>query len=184
VGSLALETHLSTKSPPAGQDARISFAHEQLRRPESFEITAAEGPPSPDAMNAGSAERTLRPHAFPKNFRLLRRAEFRRVYEQGQRRSASLCTVFLLSNGLENSRLGITVTGKVGKAVMRNRIKRRMREIFRTHRLEIAPGWDIVVNPRAQAAEAHFEKLTREFLRLMPKPGTPPSPAEGVPPSS
>ena len=127
-------------------------------------------------MTSGSAERTSRPHAFPKNFRLLRRADFRRVYEQGQRRSASLCTVFLLSNGLTNSRLGITVPSRVGKAVVRNRIKRRIREIFRTHRSTIAPGWDIVVNPRAQAAEAGFARLTKEFLKIMPKQG----PAEGA----
>jgi ribonuclease P protein component len=132
-------------------------------------------------MNAGWAERTSRPHAFPKNFRLLRRAEFRRVYEEGQRRSASLCTVFLLSNGLPHSRLGITVPARVGKAVLRNRIKRRLREIFRVHRQAIAPGWDIVVNPRSQAAEAGFEKLTKEFLKLMPKPEVQ-VPSEGAAP--
>ncbi len=135
-------------------------------------------------MNAGSAERTSRPHAFPKHFRLLRRTEFRRVYEQGQHRSASLCTVFLLSNGLTHSRLGITVPGKVGKAVVRNRIKRRLREIFRLNRTAIAPGWDIVVNPRTQAAEAEFDKLTKDFLRLMPKPEPPQGSAEGASPRS
>jgi ribonuclease P protein component len=134
-------------------------------------------------MNAGSAERTSRPHAFPKHFRLLRRAEFRRVYEEGQRRSASLCTVFLLSNGLAQSRLGITVPARVGKAVLRNRIKRRLREIFRINRQAIAPGWDIVVNPRPQAAEAGFAKFTKEFLKLMPtvEPQVPP---EGAAPRS
>ncbi len=91
------------------------------------------------------------------------------MYEEGQRRSASLCTVFLLSNGLAHSRLGITVPARVGNAVVRNRIKRRLREIFRLNRPAIAAGWDIVVNPRAQAAEAEFLKLAREFLRLLPK---------------
>lgn len=108
-------------------------------------------------------------HAFPKQFRLLRRAEFRRAYEEGQRRSASLCTVFLRSNGLTHSRLGITVSARVGNAVVRNRIKRRLREIFRQNRPAIPGGWDIVVNPRAQAAESEFAKLAREFLRLVPK---------------
>lgn len=112
-------------------------------------------------------------HAFPKALRLLRRAEFRRVYEQGQRRSASLCTVFYCSNGLAHSRLGITVPVRVGKAVTRNRIKRRLREIFRLNRSRIPGGWDLVVNPRAQAAEADFAKLAREFLRLMPKAQAP-----------
>jgi ribonuclease P protein component len=135
-------------------------------------------------MNAGWAERTSPPHAFPKHLRLLRRADFRRVYEKGQRRSASLCTVFLLSNGLAHSRLGITVPSRVGKAVLRNRIKRRLREIFRLNRQAIATGWDIVVNPRTQAAEAAFARLTKEFLKLMPKPETPEVPAEGASPRS
>jgi ribonuclease P protein component len=129
-------------------------------------------------MNSGPAPEPSssrrRGHAFPKHLRLLRRAEFRRVYEQGQRRSTSLCTVFLLSNGLEHSRLGITVPARVAKAVTRNRIKRRLREIFRLNRPVMAAGWDIVVNPRAQAAEAEFTKLEREFLRLMPKEAPPP----------
>ena len=91
-------------------------------------------------MNAGWAERTSPPHAFPKHLRLLRRADFRRVYEKGQRRSASLCTVFYCPNGLAHSRLGITVPVRVGKAVTRNRIKRRLREIFRLNRPAIALG--------------------------------------------
>jgi ribonuclease P protein component len=115
-------------------------------------------------------------YAFPKKYRLLRRAEFRRVYEEGQRRSASLCTVFFRSNGLGHSRLGITVPARVGRAVVRNRIKRRLREIFRLNRPSLPAGWDIVVNPRAQAAEAEFTRFEREFLRLIPKepPGKPP----------
>ena len=121
----------------------------------------------------GAAPHTRAPevkgHAFPKHFRLLRRADFRRVYEEGQRRSASLCTVFLHSNQLAYSRLGITVPARVGKAVLRNRIKRRLREVFRLNRTQIAAGWDIVVNPRAQTAVAGFQKLEREFLRLLPR---------------
>lgn len=125
-------------------------------------------------MNAGSVPRPAAPpsgagHAFPKKLRLLRRADFRRVYDEGQRRSASLCAVFLLTNGLTHTRLGITVSSRVGKAVVRNRIKRRLREVFRLNRAAIPAGWDIVVNPRPQAAEAEFSKLAREFLRLMPK---------------
>lgn len=120
--------------------------------------------PAPDA---GPVQR--RGLAFSKPSRLLRRAEFRRVYEEGQRRSASLCTVFLRSNGRAQSRLGITVPARVGKAVRRNRIKRRLREIFRLNLSAIPAGWDIVVNPRGQAAEAEFARLQREFLRLMPK---------------
>jgi ribonuclease P protein component len=109
------------------------------------------------------------PRAFPKTLRLLRRAEFRRVYEEGQRRSAPLCTVFIRSNGLPNTRLGITVPRALGNAVHRNRMKRRLREVFRRLRLALPGGWDIVVNPRPATAEVPFETLTKELLRIFPK---------------
>jgi ribonuclease P protein component len=57
----------------------------------------------------------------------------------------------------------------VGKAVVRNRIKRRFRELFRMHRSEFATGWDIVINPRRSAAEASFEELTRAFGKVIEK---------------
>lgn len=118
-------------------------------------------------MNASSA-----PQAFPKALRLLSRGEFRRVYEEGQRRSAPLCAVFFKSNGLPHSRLGITAPARVGKAVIRNRMKRRLREIFRRNQAVIAPGWDIVVNPRPAVATVPFPKLERDLLKLFP--GQPP----------
>ncbi|HEV2494205.1 MAG TPA: ribonuclease P protein component [Terriglobia bacterium] len=124
----------------------------------------------------------LAPQAFPKTLRLLRRAEFRRVYEEGQRRSASLCTIFFKSNGLPESRLGITTPKQLGNAVVRNHMRRRLREVFRRHRLEIAPGWDIVLNPRPPILKASFDGLTREVLRLFPRQSPPPDqpPEPGV----
>lgn len=118
----------------------------------------------------------LAPQAFPKTLRLLRRAEFRRVYEEGQRRSASLCTIFFKPNGLTESRLGVTTPRQLGKAVVRNRVRRRLREVFRRHRPEIARGWDIVLNPRPPILKASFEALTREMLRLFPQ--KPPKPEQ------
>jgi len=117
--------------------------------------------------------------AFPKQYRLLRRLEFQRVYTQGQRRSASLCTVFYRPNGLVQTRLGITVPKRVGTAVVRNRIKRRIREVFRLHRQELPGGWDLVLNPRPRAATVAYPALERELLGLFP--GKPPaaSSAEG-----
>jgi ribonuclease P protein component len=161
---LRFETHLSAQSAPARQDARVSIENEDAGRPKGPEAPAAKGPASPDSMKEGSA-----PHAFPKHFRLLRRADFRTVYEQGQRRSASLCTVFWHSNGLKVSRLGITVPVRVGGAVVRNRIKRRVREVFRLNRTSIPAGWDIVVNPRSGAAKAAFPALSRDLLRTFPR---------------
>ena len=112
-------------------------------------------------------------HCFPKHLRLLRRSEFRRVYEEGRRRRASLCTVFYRANGLPHSRLGITVPRALGKAVLRNRVKRRLREVFRLNLPALPGGWDIVLNPGESAAVIPFPKLQEEILRLLPQ--APPS---------
>lgn len=109
-------------------------------------------------------------HAFLKYLRLLHRAEIRRVYEEGERRNAPLCSVFCRSNGLAYSRLGITVPKRLGSAVLRNRIKRRLREVFRLNRSAIAAGWDIVLNPRPAVAKVEFRVLARGILRLFPSP--------------
>jgi ribonuclease P protein component len=114
-------------------------------------------------MNAAPARET-----FPKALRLLKRSEYRRVYEEGERRSAPLGVVFYCSNGLSRTRLGITAPGRLGGAVLRNRLKRRLREVFRRNQGRIPPGWDIVVNPRPPVATVRFEKLEREMLRLFP----------------
>lgn len=114
-------------------------------------------------MKASSA-----PQAFPKALRLLRRAEFRRVYEEGQRRSGPLCALFFRSNGLPHTRLGITATVRLGNAVLRSRVKRRVREVFRLNRASIPVGWDIVLNPREAAARVPFATLVKELLRLFP----------------
>lgn len=114
--------------------------------------------------------------AFPKYFRLLRRSEIRRVYDEGQRRSASLCTVFCRPNGLPHSRLGITTPVRLGSAVRRNRLRRRLREAFRLNRAGLPPGWDILINPRPDVGKVSFAKLQRELLRLFPQ--QPPAPRE------
>jgi ribonuclease P protein component len=121
----------------------------------------------------------LAPHAFPKHFRLLRRSDFRRVYEEGQRRSAPLGVLFFRANGLADTRLGITTPTRLGGAVLRNRMKRRLREVFRLHRTSLPGGWDIVLNPRPAVAEVPFERLRREILRLFPQQ-PPPRRAEEV----
>ncbi len=106
--------------------------------------------------------------SFPKELRLLSRREFRRVYDEGERRSASIGAVFFRPNGLPRTRLGITVPSRVGNAVVRNRLKRRLREAFRLNRAAIPAGWDIVVNPREAVAKASFTSLVKELLRVFP----------------
>jgi ribonuclease P protein component len=82
-------------------------------------------------------------------------------------------TIFVRPNGLDLSRFGWSIKKALGSAVQRNRIRRRLREILRLHRQEIAPGWDIVIHPRSSAATADFSALTRELLQLIPRAPTP-----------
>lgn len=160
-GSQSFEEDLPTQSAPACQDTWIPRSHEDPGRAPDAETAPPEGSPSPDSVNPDSA-------AFPKKYRLLRRLDFQRVYEEGQRRSASLCTAFFRPNGLNETRLGITVPKRLGTSVLRNRIKRRIREVFRLHRRELPGGWDIVLNPRPKAATVDYRVLERELLRLFP----------------
>ena len=67
-----------------------------------------------------------------------------------------------------SSRFGWSIKKALGNAVRRNRIRRRLREILRLHRQEIAPGWDIVIHPRSSAATAEFSALEAELLKVMP----------------
>jgi ribonuclease P protein component len=80
---------------------------------------------------------------------------------------------------LPQSRLGITVPARLGKAVLRNRLKRRLREAFRLNRSALPGGWDILVNPREAVATVPFPALVRELLRLFPS-DPPPATSEEV----
>jgi ribonuclease P protein component len=91
------------------------------------------------------------------------------VSRDGRRRTAREFTVCLRPNGLGLSRFGWSIKKALGGAVRRNRIRRRLREIVRLHRQEIATGWDIVIHPRSSAATAEFSALAAELLKLLPR---------------
>jgi ribonuclease P protein component len=111
----------------------------------------------------------LRAHGklYPREARLVRRGEFDAVYRAGKRRSSSHFTVFFRANELPQSRFGFSIKKALGGAVVRNRIRRRVREVVRCHRLEIPAGWDIVIHPKSSVARAEFRALTADLLRLL-----------------
>jgi ribonuclease P protein component len=104
---------------------------------------------------------------FPPEARLVRRGEFDAVYRAGKRRSSSHFTAFFRANQLPASRFGFSIKKALGGAVVRNRIRRRIREIVRGHRLEIPVGWDIVIHPKSSVGRAEFAELAGDLLRLM-----------------
>ena len=69
------------------------------------------------------------------------------------------------------NRVGITVGKKLGKAHIRNRARRRIREVYRLNEERFAPGWDIVVVARSRSVEAPFDKLTKSYLSLAKRAG-------------
>jgi ribonuclease P protein component len=106
---------------------------------------------------------------FPKSARVLRTAEFRNIYDHGVRLSTPLFAAFLFrrpENQGEGARLGLTVPRAIGGAVVRNRIKRRLRDLFRRHRADFGPC-DIVLNPRRTLLDASSEDLLRALRKVM-----------------
>ena len=97
----------------------------------------------------------------------MRRGEFDAVYRAGKRRSSSHFTVFFRANELPHSRFGFSIKKALGGAVVRNRMRRRLREIVRCHRMEIPAGWDIVIHPKSSLARAESAALTADLLRLL-----------------
>jgi len=104
---------------------------------------------------------------FPREARLVRRGEFDAVYRAGKRRSSSHFTVFFRANQLPHSRFGFSIKKELGGAVVRNRIRRRTREIVRCHRPEVAAGWDIVIHPKKTVARAAFAALNADLVKLL-----------------
>ena len=103
---------------------------------------------------------------FPRSRRLLRHADFERVYKQGRRHFAAHLTVFYLPRreGDGGARVGFTVGKVLGGAVLRNRMKRRLREAVRLHGM--LPGaMDIVINPKKSLLTAAFADVQREIRR-------------------
>ena len=104
---------------------------------------------------------------FPKRVRLLRSKDFRRVYDRGTRYSGSLFAAFCVREPApDGPHIGFTVPRAIGKAVVRNRIKRRVREAVRFHLAWLSPQWSIVINPRRKAFHAPLTELQREVERL------------------
>jgi len=97
--------------------------------------------------------------------------EFRRLYQKGASAASPRIVVYCRRGRGDRCRLGLTVGNKIGKAVVRNRIRRRLREIYRLEEGRLTRGYDIVIVARAKAREADFHELRADFLKLAGKLG-------------
>ena len=93
---------------------------------------------------------------------------FQRLYHT-KGAADGLLVLYARRNRSQANRVGITVSKKLGKAHIRNRTRRRIREVYRLNEEKFRPGWDIVVVARSKAVDAPFDKLAKSYLSLAKK---------------
>lgn len=92
---------------------------------------------------------------------------FRRAYGKGKSAATPTLVLYARKNGLSVNRLGLTVGTKVGKAHVRNRVRRRVKESYRLREHTVRPGYDLVIVARTAAADARFDLLDRHLASLL-----------------
>lgn len=102
-----------------------------------------------------------------KQFRLARNEDFQRVRRDGRSWSLPLLVLQAAPSSLSYSRLGLVVSKRVGMAVVRNHVRRLLREVVRLRWASIRPGWDIVLIARVPAAGADFQQLSAAVHTLL-----------------
>ena len=98
-------------------------------------------------------------------YTLKKSSDFRRLYTRGKSAVSSSLVVYCRRNRLDRNRFGFTVSKKLGKAVVRNRVRRRLREIARLNNDRLLPGYDIILVARGRAVHEKYRKLNDAYLQ-------------------
>lgn len=97
--------------------------------------------------------------------------DFQRLYRRGKSAASGTLVMYCQRNRNGESRLGITTGTKLGHAVVRNKARRRIREMYRLNKENILPGYDIIVVARVRAAHSDYRHMEKDFLYLVKKLG-------------
>ncbi len=100
---------------------------------------------------------------------LKKREEFRKIYQQGRSLASRYSVLYYLDNKDINSKVGISVSKKVGNSVVRHRIKRLYKEAFRLNYKNIKKGYDFVIIGRKNAINLNFHECEKDILYLFKK---------------
>ena len=95
--------------------------------------------------------------------------EFRRLYSKGKSAATPFLVVYARKSKRHTNRIGFTVSNKLGNAVKRNRVRRRLREIYRLHEAEFQPGTELVAVARYRAVTASYRQMETAFLSACKK---------------
>lgn len=102
-------------------------------------------------------------------YRIKQNYEFRRLYRRGKSAATPYLVVYAMKTHRTVNRIGLTVSPKLGGAVVRNRIKRLLREAYRLHEHEIKKGFDFVIVARTRMVDTDCRRTERELMRAMKK---------------
>ena len=100
-----------------------------------------------------------------------RNNDFRALYKRGKSSVSPVLAIYARKNKTTSNRIGITVSTKVGKAHVRNRVRRRIREAYRINEKSFLPGYDIIIVSRVRAAKASFREIEKNLLELSARLG-------------
>lgn len=94
-------------------------------------------------------------------------SEYRKIYNTVSGKANGVLVMYAADNGTDHNRLGISVSKKVGNSVVRHTFCRKIREIFRLNNYQTVQGKDIIVTARSRAGSASYDKLSRDYLKLL-----------------
>lgn len=160
-----VETNVATQETPSATSARIHEPHGNARRAKSDRLTATQGKAPASSLASGQAGNRLVSESLNRDERLRRKSDFLTLRQRGNSRAHPLLVLRAVPNTLAYTRFGFVVSKRVSvKAVDRNRIRRRLKEIIRL--APIRQGWDQLLIARKPIVEADFQAIRGAVLDL------------------
>jgi ribonuclease P protein component len=162
------EANVPAEQPASETHTRLSYSHEHGSGSSSVETSAREGSQTAHGSCSTEAAVLIRPdRKLPRSRRIRKRAEYLHLQRTGRRRACRAFVVIVRAAGSDGSRIGITASRRTGGAVVRNRVKRLVREFFRNYRTRLVPEKDVLVIARPEAANLSYNDLKNELGRVL-----------------